>query len=396
MNRKITSHTAASACGVCISLASLALIILMLMPAQLFARSLPNHQFIVGGQSENRYPAVAALIEDNEATCTGTLIAPTYLLTAAHCLFESSEGASVFFGADARDLSSGVQVPVDTYIPHRLYADDDFYDIGLVRLAEAAPIEPIPYATQLDESIIGQNPLFIGYGVVDAYSEEAGEKRSVSIQITELTTDSFTYAGTGVNTCFGDSGGPALLELNGALQVIGVTSWGDDYCEEFGVNTRTDTYDHFIQCVLAGGDSQCGDVVEGTPGGPADGEWSDTENELPDDWCTDDDGWCDEPCEPIDSDCLDDGDEADTGDKAPTPEETDNSMDPSTQSGSPELNDSSDETPENTASSNGSTLPNTSKNSEEAGGCTASPVDSLGLLLLVGVGVIRRQRRRGQ
>ena len=271
-------------------------------------------------------------------------------------------------------------------------------------MLEPSTETPIAYARVLTDSIIGQEPLFIGYGVISSEEEDSGEKRSVAIPITELDTDSFTYAGQGVNTCFGDSGGPALLEMDGSLQVIGVTSWGDDYCTEFGVNTRTDTYTEFIQCVL-NGETECGTAIEGNPGGPGNGgpgggggndDWGD---ELPDDWCTDGDGWCDEPCEPIDSDCLDGNDteaEKPDGDDQADDQDGGNQDDADAQAPDTTTGGSA-EGQDNTESSDSSPSGDTKSATPEEGGCSAaSPADLSMLFGLIALGIQRRRQREDQ
>ena len=81
MTRLRSPSPAHRACMPYFTFAAIALTTLMLIPSHLSARSLSGNHFIVGGQSENRYPAVGAIIEGNEASCTGTLITPTYVLT---------------------------------------------------------------------------------------------------------------------------------------------------------------------------------------------------------------------------------------------------------------------------------------------------------------------------
>ena len=265
--------------------------------------------YIVGGNAETGHPAAGALIYDNEQSCTGTLIAPRVVLTAAHCLadFNSSQGHSFYIGNDANDLSSGTVIEITELIPHAEFTNDgNSHDIGLVRLAEDAPINAVSFNSQeMDDSFIGQNPLFVGYGVTSGQAEDSGLKRSVNVPITSFEADGFRYAQPNTGTCFGDSGGPALLEVDGSLKVIGVTSWGDQDCAEFGVNTRTDLYTDFIECVVANGEDCGGRVIDGSasndngPGGGNDG--------VPDDWCTDGDGYCDEPCDTPDTDCGPDG-----------------------------------------------------------------------------------------
>lgn len=272
--------------------------------------ALAGPYYIVGGNTEDGHPAAGALMYNNEQSCTGTLISPRVVLTAAHCLadFNSSQGHSFYIGNNTNDVSSGTVIEITELIPHAEFTNDgNSYDIGLVRLAQDAPISPVGFNSQtMDDDFIGQNPLFVGFGVTSGQTEDSGIKRSVNVPITSFEADGFRYTQPNTGTCFGDSGGPAFLEVDGSLKVIGVTSWGDQDCAEFGVNTRTDLYTDFIQCVVDSGED-CGGRVIDSSGSNDNGPGGDDQEGIPDDWCTDGDGYCDEPCETPDSDCGPDG-----------------------------------------------------------------------------------------
>ena len=63
--------------------------------------------------------------------------------------------------------------------------------------------------------------------------------------------------------CSGDSGGPSFAMINGKQTVVGVTSFGDQNCQQFGADTRTNIEKQFLLAtapVLAGactGDAEC-------------------------------------------------------------------------------------------------------------------------------------------
>ncbi len=61
-----------------------------------------NPLYIVGGGPEAGHPAVGALVAGDGALCTGTLVSPDTVLTAAHCLAGASTDTVQFFmGPDA-------------------------------------------------------------------------------------------------------------------------------------------------------------------------------------------------------------------------------------------------------------------------------------------------------
>lgn len=210
---------------------------------------------IVGGVIEGRFPAVGALVIEGEWFCSGTVIAPRLVLTAAHCLegLSPEDPVEFFVGPDANRLSSGRTIPAASAHAHPDYLVDDRYDIGVLVLARDAGVTPIPARfAPLTDAVLGKTALFVGYGVTSA-TGDGGEKRSVEIPINVLDDFFVGYDQVvGKNTCSGDSGGPALMDLGHGLEVVGVTSYGDAECAFDGYNTRTDVFASWIGDFLEG------------------------------------------------------------------------------------------------------------------------------------------------
>lgn len=217
-------------------------------------------------------PAVVALtMQGQGAFCTGTLITPTIVLTAAHCLQELSgylDYTRVFFGADAE--GSGVTRNVRRIAQHPTYSDRALTgDIGLVELTTAAPAEvtPIPYlpaSKGLSSADHGGSIRFVGFGYTETGAY--GQRRQVNGQIGKVCTSgqctymgdylnagTFAYAQSNGGPCSGDSGGPAFISRDGQPYVVGVTSYGDQECAIMGVSTSVDYYEAFILDFMAGG-----------------------------------------------------------------------------------------------------------------------------------------------
>ena len=93
---------------------------------------------IVGGTPDAADPAVVR-VEIAGATCTGALIAPTVVLTAAHCVIPGESGTvSVGPGEGAFTETASI---VDV-VSYRYYDGQGTADLGLVRLD--APLSPAP------------------------------------------------------------------------------------------------------------------------------------------------------------------------------------------------------------------------------------------------------------
>jgi secreted trypsin-like serine protease len=183
--------------------------------------------------------------------CTGTLVAPRVVITAAHCLaFDPPNVYEIFFGASYAD--GGVVIPV---IGGR--ADPDYdpdthaNDLAGLILASDAPSPPIPLRTTPLPDLTGTSVRMVGYGVTSVTAAELGVKMSGIAMVTEVAADQLRMAPSPSMSCYGDSGGPVLADTGNGEELVGVTSYGDAACATLGVATRVD--DHvatFIQPIL--------------------------------------------------------------------------------------------------------------------------------------------------
>jgi len=239
---------------------------------------------IVGGQLETGWPGVGALtLREPGANyggsfCTGALISPEWVLTAAHCLVsEDSDftptpsNTRFYVGND----STGAQ-PVgsfyqpDRFVVHPDYSADDYiHDIALIHLGEPATgVETYAYNTINLAPYVGELAEYIGFGATEGINNSgSGVKRSTSLEILQLAEDSYYSQFNGGGICYGDSGGPALLLINGVWRIVGVNSRGggetEDPCRAFYVSVRVDAYVDWISQELSVPPPDCRDE-EGT------------------------------------------------------------------------------------------------------------------------------------
>jgi hypothetical protein len=237
-------------------------------PAQ--AELATSYQPIVGGEPDPGHPAVG-LLTSGGGGCSGTLITPSIVLTAAHCTNGVQGGWFTIYGADEAVLA---EIKVKENIPHPDYGywgaseNPSDFDIGVAVLAEPATITPVALRTRSLECRAGTPLTFVGFGltdILDVYS--SGTKHIVQSSIKSVDAKTLvagTTPGDPTCPCFGDSGGPALVTIGGRIEIVGVVSTGDWWCAHEDTLARVDSHaDWLLEKVLehdpGGLPAECGD-----------------------------------------------------------------------------------------------------------------------------------------
>jgi secreted trypsin-like serine protease len=222
---------------------------------------------IIGGVADNGDRAVIALFgqrpEGGGSLCTTTLISPTVLLSAAHCVHPALAGAGVRFTAflDPVVRAGARTIPVRQvrfhpgFNPRNPFAGNDFAVAILQRpITNVSPI-PINRAA-LGRANVGTAVRLVGYGNNNGGSPPefrgrgAGTKRQVTTRLVNVRNLLIGVGDSNRGTCQGDSGGPAFMRIGGVERVVGVTSFGQAGCRgtsQFGrVDRQTAFLDQFL------------------------------------------------------------------------------------------------------------------------------------------------------
>ncbi len=171
--------------------------------------------------------------------CSGTVVSPTAVVTAEHCL--TNLELRVRFGEDAREPYAERGVA-------SIAVEPDGADLAILQLSQPAPadVTPIPIDDgSVTTAVVGSRTDMAGYG-----TREDGdlERRFVASPITSVTFEEIAVDGGGQRgLCFGDSGGPLLWLADDGVRVAGVLSSGDASCVADDRYTRLATRSRFIR-----------------------------------------------------------------------------------------------------------------------------------------------------
>ncbi len=243
--------------------------------------------FIVGGQEVQADDPITKSIVvilgqsgQGEFLCTGSIIAPNVIITAAHCASDENTGAAmsasaltvsyglkVSFGQTSTQMDAAVAAGLSSRVkavrvydgwPTQMNNPVDMGDVAILQIEGKVPngYTPVPLLTDDSQLKAGGTVTLAGYGISDAGGSGAGTLRKVDgIKILNPTlgkTELVLDQSQGHGACHGDSGGPGyLVGSSGQLTLWGLTDRGypdnaPDDCAHQSVYTKVDAYTQWI------------------------------------------------------------------------------------------------------------------------------------------------------
>ena len=220
----------------------------------------PARASIIGGAKANfaDWPFAAAVFRKGRFHCSASVIAPTKVLTAAHCVdgFNPANLRVVTGRFKLSDRLSGEEFTAVAAVPHPDYHEMQIHDVGVITLDHPTSSPPVnlPSAEQAPTlGLPGQFLRVAGWGARNPFGFNLAKVlRSAVEQVRADPRCRKAYrklyvvpamlcaAGRRIKkfgrpaihetACTGDSGGPLVADLPTGATVIGTVSFGGAFC----------------------------------------------------------------------------------------------------------------------------------------------------------------------
>ena len=216
---------------------------------------------IVGGAPANaaQWPYAVAIFRKGHMHCTGSVIGPTRVLTAAHCIhgFNLSRFQVIVGRPDLRTRTAGQVIPVSAGRVHPDFEQTALHDVAVLDLAQPTFAQPIALATPEQTAAITRPGAVLrvaGYGATKPFGVHFSpflkstielvrtDRRCLKAYTRDLFAPESMICALGpkrkkagrfrihTSACAGDSGGPLVADTPAGPVGVGTVSFGGSLC----------------------------------------------------------------------------------------------------------------------------------------------------------------------
>lgn len=188
--------------------------------------------------------------------CTGTVVSPTTVLTAAHCLYGGVSSIEIVTTVKGKQQTTAAR----SYVIHPKWGVENnvmFNDIAVVKAARrlSAPVTPILLSRSPAET---EDSLVAGYGQTENDGPAQANVYAGRAIIDDVSDNHIyiDYTPSQAHPCKGDSGGALFVANGNGIAITGVVSQSDpnvdieDICEPGDRTLYTNVRDPSVEAFI--------------------------------------------------------------------------------------------------------------------------------------------------